>query len=312
MPQTTDWADVQVVGIPRAPLFYRFGVLWTTFFESIGRTVVVSDPTDKAIADEGDRLSVDECCLASKIYLGHVASLVDSMLEDYISAEISLSAQSNRRMTRVVILSAVLEVLILLGALLLSAGEVVGVAVQQGRQAAEGHRLLQPLFPQGGLQLLAVKCLVQVLADGLFHEQGLRVLRQDADTAGALHRAAVGRQRSAEQVERGALAGAVATDEGDDFAFLDIHIDALEHHVGAEGLGDPPDRHQDAGSFVHSFTHSRDLHTELQMFLPCRFCSIAMILCFSSFVNVSTKKNFAAIRRGRRVCPFSPQLESAI
>ena len=35
MPQTTDWADVQVVGIPRALLFYRFGVLWTTFFESI-------------------------------------------------------------------------------------------------------------------------------------------------------------------------------------------------------------------------------------------------------------------------------------
>ena len=51
MPQTTDWADVQVVGIPRALLFYRFGVLWTTFFESIGRTVVVSDPTDKAIAE---------------------------------------------------------------------------------------------------------------------------------------------------------------------------------------------------------------------------------------------------------------------
>ena len=51
MPQTTDWADVQVAGIPRALLFYRFGVLWTTFFESIGRTVVVSDLTDKAIAD---------------------------------------------------------------------------------------------------------------------------------------------------------------------------------------------------------------------------------------------------------------------
>ena len=50
VPQTTDWADVQVVGIPRALLFYRFGVLWTTFFESIGRTVVVSEPTDKAIA----------------------------------------------------------------------------------------------------------------------------------------------------------------------------------------------------------------------------------------------------------------------
>lgn len=75
MPQTTDWADVQVVGIPRALLFYRFGVLWTTFFESIGRTVVVSEPTDKAIADGGDRLSVDECCLASKVFIGHVESL---------------------------------------------------------------------------------------------------------------------------------------------------------------------------------------------------------------------------------------------
>lgn len=76
MPQATDWADVRVVGIPRALLFYRFGVLWTTFFEGIGRTVVVSDATDKAIADEGERLSVDECCLASKVFIGHVASLV--------------------------------------------------------------------------------------------------------------------------------------------------------------------------------------------------------------------------------------------
>ena len=50
-----------------------------------------------------------------------VAALVDSMLEDYISAQISLSAQSNRRMTRVVLFSAALEALILLGALLLSA-----------------------------------------------------------------------------------------------------------------------------------------------------------------------------------------------
>ena len=50
-----------------------------------------------------------------------VAALVDSMLEDYISAQISLSAQSNRQMTRVVLFSAALEALILLGALLLSA-----------------------------------------------------------------------------------------------------------------------------------------------------------------------------------------------
>lgn len=76
MPQATDWADVRVVGIPRALLFYRFGVLWTTFFEGIGRTVVVSDATDKAIADEGERLSVDECCLASKVFIGDRKSVV--------------------------------------------------------------------------------------------------------------------------------------------------------------------------------------------------------------------------------------------
>lgn len=77
MPQATDWADVKVVGIPRALLFYRFGTLWTTFFEGIGRTVVLSDPTDKVIADVGERLSVDECCLASKVFIGHVESLQD-------------------------------------------------------------------------------------------------------------------------------------------------------------------------------------------------------------------------------------------
>ena len=71
-----EWADVQVVGIPRALLYYKYGVMWEAFFRGIGRTVVLSEPTDKAVADEGDRLSVDECCLASKVFVGHVASLV--------------------------------------------------------------------------------------------------------------------------------------------------------------------------------------------------------------------------------------------
>ena len=100
MPQTTDWADVQVVGIPRALLFYRFGVLWTTFFESIGRTVVVSDPTDKAIADGGDRLSVDECCLASKVFIGHVESLAgrcDAVFRDDKLRVISCEVQNARK-----------------------------------------------------------------------------------------------------------------------------------------------------------------------------------------------------------------------
>ena len=66
------------IGMPRALLHYRYGTLWTTFFEALGCDVVLSDPTDRSTVAHGDALSNDECCLASKIYLGHVASLVDS------------------------------------------------------------------------------------------------------------------------------------------------------------------------------------------------------------------------------------------
>lgn len=71
-----DYADIKTVGIPRGLLYYRYGTLWKTFLEDLGRIVVVSDETDKAIEEAGDAASVDECCLASKIYLGHVASLI--------------------------------------------------------------------------------------------------------------------------------------------------------------------------------------------------------------------------------------------
>lgn len=68
-------SDIKTIGIPRALLYYRFGTLWKTFFEELGRTVVLSPATDADIADEGARISVDECCLASKVYMGHVARL---------------------------------------------------------------------------------------------------------------------------------------------------------------------------------------------------------------------------------------------
>lgn len=72
-----DYADVQSVGIPRALLYFRYGVLWQTFFGELGREVVLSRETDRALVADGEMLSVDECCLASKVYLGHAASLAD-------------------------------------------------------------------------------------------------------------------------------------------------------------------------------------------------------------------------------------------
>lgn len=74
----TDYADIKTVGIPRALLYYRYRALWTTFFEQIGREVVVSGSTDRDILARGESASVDECCLASKLYLGHFESLIDS------------------------------------------------------------------------------------------------------------------------------------------------------------------------------------------------------------------------------------------
>lgn len=71
-----DLTDVHVIGIPRALLQYRYGVLWQTFFEALGKEVVISDDTDKAVVETGIARSVDETCLASKIFMGHVSSLI--------------------------------------------------------------------------------------------------------------------------------------------------------------------------------------------------------------------------------------------
>ena len=77
--QGSSLSKIQTIGIPRALLFHRYGPLWTTFFEELGFTVIVSDETTRAILDAGDAVSVDEACLASKVMMGHVDELADSV-----------------------------------------------------------------------------------------------------------------------------------------------------------------------------------------------------------------------------------------
>lgn len=72
------------IGLPRALLYYRYRVLWRTFFQELGMEVVVSAPTDREILERGAALAIDEACLSLKIYLGHVAALVGKC--DYILA----------------------------------------------------------------------------------------------------------------------------------------------------------------------------------------------------------------------------------
>lgn len=70
------------IGIPRAFLYYRNYILWKNFFEIIGCNIVLSPNTDSDIVKVGSKLSVDESCLPSKIYLGHINYLIDKC--DYV------------------------------------------------------------------------------------------------------------------------------------------------------------------------------------------------------------------------------------
>ncbi len=70
------------IGLPKAFLYYRYGILWKVFFESLGCEVIISKDTTKETLEVGKKYSIDEACLSSKIYLGHVYSLINKC--DYI------------------------------------------------------------------------------------------------------------------------------------------------------------------------------------------------------------------------------------
>jgi predicted nucleotide-binding protein (sugar kinase/HSP70/actin superfamily) len=70
------------VGIPKALLYYNYHVLWEHFFYELGVDLVYSKATDKEMLEVGKSYVIDEACLSLKIYLGHIAYLVDKV--DYI------------------------------------------------------------------------------------------------------------------------------------------------------------------------------------------------------------------------------------
>lgn len=70
------------IGIPKALLYYKYSELWTSFFEELGCEIIVSPNTSKKILEDGIKFSLDESCMAMKIYIGHVYYLIDKC--DYI------------------------------------------------------------------------------------------------------------------------------------------------------------------------------------------------------------------------------------
>ena len=72
----------KTIGIPKALLYYKYGNLWTMFFEELNLDIIISPNTTNSILDNGDKLSLDESCMAMKIYLGHINYLIGKC--DYI------------------------------------------------------------------------------------------------------------------------------------------------------------------------------------------------------------------------------------
>lgn len=87
------------IGIPKALYYYEYRVLFQSFFEELGMEVVLSHDTDKNIVQNGILKSIDEECLASKIFLGHINNLVsrvESENIDYIFVPRLCTFKNNR------------------------------------------------------------------------------------------------------------------------------------------------------------------------------------------------------------------------
>ena len=72
----------KTIGIPRAFLYYRYINIWNSYFKLLGYKILISPKTTKETLEYGKKYSIDEECLSSKIFLGHVYQLKDKC--DYI------------------------------------------------------------------------------------------------------------------------------------------------------------------------------------------------------------------------------------
>ncbi|MDD2434981.1 MAG: acyl-CoA dehydratase activase-related protein [Bacilli bacterium] len=81
------------IGIPRAFLYFKYGHLWETFFKELGIDIIISPETTKETLQIGTKYSIDETCLSSKIYMGHVYSLIGKC--DYIFVPRIATLQDN-------------------------------------------------------------------------------------------------------------------------------------------------------------------------------------------------------------------------
>ena len=70
------------IGLPKALLYYYYAPLWKAFFNELNVDIIESNDTTSKTLILGKEKSIDESCLALKIYLGHIEELKENC--DYI------------------------------------------------------------------------------------------------------------------------------------------------------------------------------------------------------------------------------------
>ncbi len=91
-----DLQNTMTVGIPRGLLYYRYENMWQPFFKELGINIVISPITTHKLAEGGMSITGSEACLALKIFIGHVETLVGKC--DYILVPRVKSYGRNREM----------------------------------------------------------------------------------------------------------------------------------------------------------------------------------------------------------------------
>jgi predicted CoA-substrate-specific enzyme activase len=89
-------AGERVVGIPRAMFFYDRFPFWSTYLQEMGCRVVLSPPTDGAIAARGEELALAQPCFPVQVAHGHVEALFKAGAQFVLAPNVvSLEAAAN-------------------------------------------------------------------------------------------------------------------------------------------------------------------------------------------------------------------------
>lgn len=63
------------VGIPKGLFYYKYSLLWNTFFTRLGINLVLSAETNQAIINNGISACINDACMPVKAYIGHVMDI---------------------------------------------------------------------------------------------------------------------------------------------------------------------------------------------------------------------------------------------